>query len=140
MHFTKTFIGSNAKKYIENCPDRIDTRQMRKLFLRRTALHRFRRELESGRPDLNNSQERIAGLMLRRLEAELRAAAIIHHNIWEKTSRNVQNLHVVQEGKKVILKGYCKTYYTKQLAQQIALELIHPDFEIKNEIQVANRT
>ncbi len=56
--------------------------------------------------------------------------------IRRETNLGVQEMRVTLENGKVILSGYCRTFYTKQLAQQAAMKVIGTD-ELVNEIHVA---
>ena len=56
--------------------------------------------------------------------------------IGQETNLNVKEMRVSLENGRVILSGYCRTFYTKQLAQQAAMKVIGTD-ELVNEIRVA---
>ena len=62
--------------------------------------------------------------------------ASIKRSIRRETYRGVQEMCVTLENGKVVLSGHCKTFYTKQLAQQAAMKVIGTD-ELVNEIRVA---
>ena len=56
--------------------------------------------------------------------------------IRRETNLGVQEMRVTLENGRVILSGYCRTFYTKQLAQEAAMKVIGTD-ELVNEIRVA---
>lgn len=56
--------------------------------------------------------------------------------IKRQTNLGVQDMRVFIENGTVILAGYCRTFYTKQLAQEAALQLIG-DVGLENRIRVA---
>ena len=56
--------------------------------------------------------------------------------IRRETNLGVQEMRVTMEDGKIVLSGHCRTFYTKQLAQQAAMEVIGTD-ELVNEIRVA---
>ena len=60
----------------------------------------------------------------------------IKRMIRRETNRGVQEMRVTLEDGKVVLYGYCRTFYTKQLAQQAAMKVLGAD-ELVNEIRVA---
>jgi len=60
----------------------------------------------------------------------------IKRMIRRETNRGVQEMQVAMENGKVVLSGYCRTFYTKQLAQQAAMKVLGTD-ELVNEIRVA---
>ena len=62
--------------------------------------------------------------------------ANIKRLIRRETYRGVQEMRVTLENGKVVLSGHCRTFYTKQLAQQAAMKIIGAD-ELVNEIRVA---
>jgi osmotically-inducible protein OsmY len=62
--------------------------------------------------------------------------AKIKRMIRRETNLGVQEMRVSMEGGKVVLSGHCRTFYTKQLAQQAAMTVIGTD-ELVNEIRVA---
>ena len=53
-----------------------------------------------------------------------------------ETNRGVQEMRVSMKNGKFVLAGHCRTFYTKQLAQQAAMKVIGAD-ELINEIHVA---
>jgi hypothetical protein len=53
-----------------------------------------------------------------------------------KTNLGVQEMNVFFENGKWVLTGYCRTFYTKQLAQEAVLKVIG-DVELINRIYVA---
>lgn len=55
--------------------------------------------------------------------------------IKRETNLGVQEMEVFFEEGKLVLTGYCKTFYTKQLAQQAAVKLIGVT-ELVNRIRV----
>ncbi len=59
----------------------------------------------------------------------------IKHRIHSRTYGRVWNLHVELTGQQVVLRGKTSTYYTKQLAQHGALEIINGQ-PIVNAIEV----
>lgn len=58
------------------------------------------------------------------LDAPHDLTSSIKHRIHSRTHGRVWNLHVELTGKQVVLRGRTSTYYTKQLAQHGALEII----------------
>jgi len=62
--------------------------------------------------------------------------ATIKRLIRRETNLGVQEMCVTLENGKVVLTGHCRTFYTKQLAQQAAMKVIGTD-ELVNEIRVA---
>ena len=56
--------------------------------------------------------------------------------IRHETNLGVQEMRVALKDGKVILSGHCRTFYTKQLAQQAAMKVIGTD-ELVNDIRVA---
>ena len=56
--------------------------------------------------------------------------------IRRETNLGVQEMRVTLENGKVVLSGHCRTFYTKQLAQQAAMKVIETD-ELVNDIRVA---
>lgn len=59
----------------------------------------------------------------------------IKHRIHSRTHGRVWNLHVELNGQAVILRGRTSTYYTKQLAQHGALEILNGQ-QVVNDIEV----
>lgn len=59
----------------------------------------------------------------------------IKHRIHSRTHGRVWNLHVEINGQAVILRGRTSTYYTKQLAQHGALEILAGN-SVVNHIEV----
>ena len=59
----------------------------------------------------------------------------IKHRIHSRTHGRVWNLHVEFDGKAVVLRGRTSTYYTKQLAQHGALEILSGQ-PVVNDIEV----
>ena len=59
----------------------------------------------------------------------------IKHRIHSRTHGRVWNLHVEFSGQFIVLRGRTSTYYTKQLAQHGALEILS-DKAILNDIEV----
>lgn len=55
--------------------------------------------------------------------------------ITRKTNSQIQSLEVLLESDRVIISGYCKTYYMKQLAQEAVLKIARKH-EIINDILV----
>lgn len=55
--------------------------------------------------------------------------------IKRETSLGVQEMKVVFENGRLILSGYCRTFYTKQLAQQAVMTVVG-DVELINNIRV----
>lgn len=55
--------------------------------------------------------------------------------IKRETSLGVQEMKVVFENGRLVLSGYCRTFYTKQLAQQAVMTVIG-DVELVNDIRV----
>jgi hypothetical protein len=62
-------------------------------------------------------------------------ASTITRIIVKKTFASVQSLKVDLEPNRVILTGFCDSYYTKQLAQQAVMDIVI-DMEIVNDIVV----
>lgn len=60
----------------------------------------------------------------------------IKRMIRRETNLGVQEMRVSVEDGKVVLSGHCRTFYTKQLAQQAAMKVIGTD-ELVNDIRVA---
>ena len=56
--------------------------------------------------------------------------------ISQETNLSIKEMRVSLENGRVILSGHCRTFYTKQLAQQAAMKVIGTD-ELVNEIRVA---
>ncbi len=54
-------------------------------------------------------------------EAECLAAKI-EQVVWHATAAGVRDLRVESRDHEVILTGRCRTYYTKQIAQHVAME------------------
>jgi osmotically-inducible protein OsmY len=63
-------------------------------------------------------------------------AASIRKAIREATNGGIYRLSVEVDDRKVVLRGYCQTFYAKQKAQQAAM-VIFDDGQVNNEIQVA---
>lgn len=59
----------------------------------------------------------------------------ISRMVKRETNLGVQEMDVFIEEGKIVLSGYCKTFYTKQLAQQAAMKLIGV-VELINRIRV----
>lgn len=59
----------------------------------------------------------------------------ICHSIKRKTSLGVQEMNVSLENNRLVLTGYCRTFYAKQLAQHSAMSILG-DVELVNQIQV----
>ena len=59
----------------------------------------------------------------------------IKHRIHSRTHGRVWNLHVEFNGQAVVLRGRTTTYYTKQLAQHGALEILSGQ-PLVNDIEV----
>ena len=59
----------------------------------------------------------------------------IKRHILHVTSEGIQSLNIYFESDTIILTGYCKSYYVKQLAQETAMGLTSFE-QIKNEIDV----
>ena len=59
----------------------------------------------------------------------------IKHRIHSRTHGRVWNLHVEFNGQAVVLRGRTATYYTKQLAQHGALEILSGQ-PVVNDIEV----
>ena len=59
----------------------------------------------------------------------------IKHRIHSRTHGRVWNLHVEFNGQVVVLRGRTATYYTKQLAQHGALEILNGQ-PVVNDIEV----
>lgn len=59
----------------------------------------------------------------------------IHERIMRRLSDRVHGLEVQVRGNRVVLRGRCATYYSKQLAQQAALGAIE-DERLVNAIEV----
>jgi len=57
-------------------------------------------------------------------QAAQELTSTIKHRIHSRTHGRVWNLHVEFDGHAVVLRGRTSTYYTKQLAQHGALEII----------------
>lgn len=55
--------------------------------------------------------------------------------IKRETNLGVQEMQVCVENDCLILRGYCRTFYTKQMAQQAVLKILG-DIEMVNEIRV----
>ena len=51
------------------------------------------------------------------------------------TQRQIRDLHVVHEHRRVILNGCSRSYYVKQLASQAVIDLL-PEAELDNSIDV----
>ena len=62
--------------------------------------------------------------------------AKIKRLIRRETNLGVKEMCVTLENGKVVLSGHCRTFYTKQLAQQAAMKVIGTD-ELVNDIRVA---
>lgn len=56
--------------------------------------------------------------------------------IKRETHLGVQEMKVCMENGKMIISGYCRTFYTKQLAQEAALKILG-NVELVNNIRVA---
>ena len=67
-------------------------------------------------------------------EAE-RLAASIERAVQRQTAGGVRNLSVEVNGTGVLLRGRCKTYYCKQLAQHAAMDVAGQD-SLSNQITV----
>ncbi len=52
------------------------------------------------------------------------------------TSWGVCELHVAWEGDQLVLSGYCRTFYTKQIAQKTAMKLLGDEM-LRNDIRVS---
>jgi len=48
----------------------------------------------------------------------------------------IYDLEVENDGRQLVLRGRCRTYYVKQLAQQAALELAAPATRVVNHISI----
>jgi len=68
------------------------------------------------------------------VEAE-KLAASIERAVQQQTGGGVRNLRVEVNGKNVLLKGHCHTYYCKQVAQTAAMGLSNGD-RLDNQIEV----
>jgi osmotically-inducible protein OsmY len=60
----------------------------------------------------------------------------VSHLIKRKTNLGVQEINVFLENGKLILTGFCRSFYTKQLAQEAVLKMID-DIDLVNQINVA---
>lgn len=52
---------------------------------------------------------------------------------------SVSSLKIIINEKQVKLNGYCRSFYHKQLAQTIAMQILGNEYEIKNSIAVLYR-
>ena len=71
-----------------------------------------------------------------RLRKNQNLAVAIRQQIETRIGKRIMNLSVEVEGRSIVLKGNCATYYSKQLAQHAALDVIE-DEHLANEIVVA---
>ncbi len=62
-------------------------------------------------------------------------AARIEQVVWHATAAGVKNLRVELRDDQVILTGRCRTYYTKQIAQHVAMETA-AGWSVVNRIEV----
>ncbi len=62
-------------------------------------------------------------------------AAKIEQVVWHATAAGVKNLRVELHEDEVILRGRCRTYYTKQIAQHVAMEAA-VGWNLVNQIEV----
>jgi osmotically-inducible protein OsmY len=60
----------------------------------------------------------------------------ILHLIKQETNLGVQEINVFLENGKLVLTGFCHSFYTKQLAQEAVLKVID-DIDLVNQIYVA---
>ena len=60
----------------------------------------------------------------------------IRHRIARRLQDRVRDLEVVVRDDKIVLRGRCSTYYSKQLAQHAALGAIENE-QLENDIEVA---
>ncbi|MDR2704771.1 MAG: BON domain-containing protein [Planctomycetaceae bacterium] len=60
----------------------------------------------------------------------------ILHIIKQETNLGVQEINVFLENGKLVLTGFCRSFYTKQLAQEAVLKIID-DIDLVNQIYVA---
>lgn len=60
---------------------------------------------------------------------------LIHQRIRRRLNDRVRDLEVQVTGKRIVLRGRCATYYSKQLAQHAALGAIE-DERLENAIEV----
>jgi osmotically-inducible protein OsmY len=58
------------------------------------------------------------------------------HLIKQETNLGVQEINVFLENGKLVLTGFCRSFYTKQLAQEAVLKVID-DIDLVNRIYVA---
>jgi hypothetical protein len=65
----------------------------------------------------------------------MQLAAIIEQRIAARTLGRIRNLNVSCEGGRVVIRGQCATFYTKQLAQHAAMGVIEDEI-VLNEISV----
>lgn len=68
-------------------------------------------------------------------EAAARLARAIEEAILEATHSGVRNLSVHLTPKEVILRGRCRSYHVKQMAQHAAMRVCE-ELDVVNEIQV----
>ncbi|MDR3109007.1 MAG: hypothetical protein LBU65_04880 [Planctomycetaceae bacterium] len=65
---------------------------------------------------------------------------VLHNRVVKEilnvTNVGVRDLQVVNEDDSVVIHGRCHTFYTKQLAQQIAVSILGNNTEIVNAIDV----
>lgn len=73
----------------------------------------------------------------READAERRAclADTIHSRIMERLGGRMHELEVLSDGDRVVLRGRCSTYYSKQLAQHEALGVLEEE-HLLNQITV----
>jgi hypothetical protein len=60
----------------------------------------------------------------------------ILHLIKQETNLGVQEINVFLENGQLVLTGFCRSFYTKQLAQEAVLKVIG-DIDLVNQIYVA---
>jgi hypothetical protein len=58
------------------------------------------------------------------------------HLIKQETNLSIQEINVFLENGKLVLTGICRSFYTKQLAQEAVLKIIN-DIDLVNQIYVA---
>jgi hypothetical protein len=72
-----------------------------------------------------------------RARAAMARAEEIEQHVERRASGRVYGLRVECSTDKLVLRGRCRTYHAKQLAQQAALELAAPSTRVVNEIVIA---
>jgi len=64
-----------------------------------------------------------------------KTAVLVRRGILGVAAGRIRSLHVLQQKDSVILEGRCSTFYCKQIAQTVALDLAR-GYQVSNRIEV----